>query len=78
MASIGLESSDLDLSLGNDREHTQEQAMLGALLLGQRDPSFGQVYESFQRVGCGACVGDLWVSSCLGDFSWVVFDSCDW
>jgi competence protein ComEC len=30
---------------------TQIRAMLAALLLGERDPSFGEVYETFQRVG---------------------------
>lgn len=29
----------------------QRLGMLSALLLGQRDPSFGEVYKSFQRVG---------------------------
>ncbi len=35
-------------SLKKDNGH---RSVLGALLLGQRDPSFDQVYESFQRVG---------------------------
>ena len=33
---------------GDDLAH---RSVLGALLLGERDPSFDQVYESFQRVG---------------------------
>ena len=41
MRAIGLES----------QENLSRRAMLGALLLGQRDPAFGEVYSSFQRVG---------------------------
>lgn len=45
MNAIGLDSID------QDSENSAQHAMLGALLLGQRDPAFGEVYESFQRVG---------------------------
>jgi len=34
-----------------DQDYSQRRAMLGALLLGERDPAFGDIYESFQRVG---------------------------
>lgn len=34
-----------------DKDETQRRAMLAALLLGEREPAFGDVYESFQRVG---------------------------
>ena len=43
MEAIGLESQGASAD--------GSRAMLGALLLGQRDPAFGEVYESFQRVG---------------------------
>ena len=52
MGAIGLDGAGLQtLNTDAPPQSTQERAMLGALLLGQRDPSFGQVYESFQRVG---------------------------
>ena len=42
-----------EVSIGEDRsaELRAGRSMLAALLLGQRDPSFDQVYQSFQRVG---------------------------
>ena len=55
LASIGLVGWDAqDPSAGKgdqDQAKASARAVLGALLLGQRDPSFGRVYESFQRVG---------------------------
>ncbi len=45
----GLSEDELDQdSFEKDNRH---RSVLGALLLGQRDPSFDQVYETFQRVG---------------------------
>jgi competence protein ComEC len=44
MAALGLEGDGGD---GID----PERAMEGALLLGEREPSFGEVYSAFQRVG---------------------------
>ena len=45
MRSLGLDSSELSKAV------SPQQAMLGALLLGHREPAFGEVYESFKRIG---------------------------
>jgi len=36
---------------GTNEEIGSDRAMAAALLLGEREPSFGEVYETFQRVG---------------------------
>lgn len=45
MRSLGLDSAELGKAV------SPQQAMLGALLLGHREPAFGEVYESFKRIG---------------------------
>lgn len=58
MQAIGIEphgesTDELDDAIQEERlgELQAGRSMLAALLLGQRDPSFEQVYQSFQRVG---------------------------